>query len=386
MTHPDVAVVGGGIVGLSTAAFLAEAGASVVLYEREAIGAGASGRNSGVVQHPFDPALVPLYHETVREYRRLADELPDAGFRLPEAPAGLLLVSEDPGLVRSLAAQLAAELPDLAGEVLEGPGLVDADPALGLDLAACRLPVGFPVVPAAPTYAFATLAERRGVGVRLGREAIPALERSRVIGIRVGGRLEPAGAVVVAAGPWSPALVDPSGAWRPVVARWGVVVETALAHPPRHVLEEAEMDEVISGAAPITTDASAVAADESSPHSSVVTYGDVSAVGSTFLATEPDPAAWTERLLERAVRFVPGLLTAPIHETRACARPVSVDGRPLIGAVAGVSGLFICSGHGPWGISTGPGSARRLADVVMGRGASNASELDPARFGAPPVA
>ena len=53
----DVIVVGGGIVGCALAAFLAEGGAQVVLYEREAIAAGASGRNSGVVQDTLDPAL-----------------------------------------------------------------------------------------------------------------------------------------------------------------------------------------------------------------------------------------------------------------------------------------------------------------------------------------
>src|SRR4029079_17184669 len=81
---PDVAVIGGGIVGTAAAAFLAEGGARVTLYEREALAAGASGRNSGVVQHPFDPAMVPLYFETVELYRRLADEVPQAGFRLSE--------------------------------------------------------------------------------------------------------------------------------------------------------------------------------------------------------------------------------------------------------------------------------------------------------------
>ena len=88
---PDFAVIGGGIVGCSLAAFLAEAGASVVLYEREAIAAGASGRNSGVVQHPLDAALVDLYEESLEHYRTLG-----RGFALPEDPVGLLLVSEEP--------------------------------------------------------------------------------------------------------------------------------------------------------------------------------------------------------------------------------------------------------------------------------------------------
>ena len=45
----DVAVVGGGYTGLSTALHLAEAGKSVVLQEAEEIGWGASGRNGGIV-------------------------------------------------------------------------------------------------------------------------------------------------------------------------------------------------------------------------------------------------------------------------------------------------------------------------------------------------
>ena len=45
----DLAVVGGGFTGLSTALHAAEAGASVVLLEAETIGFGASGRNNGQV-------------------------------------------------------------------------------------------------------------------------------------------------------------------------------------------------------------------------------------------------------------------------------------------------------------------------------------------------
>ena len=60
----DVVVVGGGIVGVAAAAFLAEAGATVTLVERDGLASGASGANSGIVQHPFDPVLAALYRET----------------------------------------------------------------------------------------------------------------------------------------------------------------------------------------------------------------------------------------------------------------------------------------------------------------------------------
>jgi len=108
-----------------------------------------------------------------------------------------------------------------------------------------------------------------------------------------------------------------------------------------------------------------------------------SAVGSTFLDREPVPKDWVEPILVNASRFVPSVADAPIRGVRSCARPQSVDGRPLVGPVPGRRRLFVCAGHGPWGISTGPASARQVADMVLGRGAAIAPELDPARFGVP---
>jgi glycine/D-amino acid oxidase-like deaminating enzyme len=236
-------------------------------------------------------------------------------------------------------------------------------------------------VPAAPTYAWANRAERLGVAIRLGRSARPAVVAGRVTGVDVDGRHDPADAVVVAAGPWTAELVDPSGRWRPILPLWGVVVETLLASPPGHVIEEAAMD-VALGTGDVAAAAGAAPEDPAStPETSLVTAGGATAVGSTFLDEEPDPPAWTERILARAATFVPAVADAPIRETRACARPLAADGRPLVGRVPWVDGLFVCSGHGPWGITTGPASARQVADLVLGRDAAIPSAFDPARFG-----
>ncbi|HEX8024892.1 MAG TPA: FAD-dependent oxidoreductase, partial [Candidatus Limnocylindrales bacterium] len=205
-----------------------------------------------------------------------------------------------------------------------------------------------------------------------------------------GGRVEPASAVVVAGGPWTPQVVDRTGRWRPIEPRWGVVVETLLANPPRLPMEEAEMDEALGTGEELGTgsagthiaeagelDATEVDPD---PEFSLITAAGASAVGSTFLDRRPDPPAWTERILNRAVTFVPGVLDAPIREVRACARPASIDGHPLAGAIPWARDLYVAAGHGPWGISTGPATARQVADLVLGRDAGIDAAFAPARF------
>ena len=68
----DIAIVGGGIVGVAAAAFLAEAGAEVTLAEQTEIGAGASGRNSGAVRSACrgSPATRVTEPQGVRVRRR----------------------------------------------------------------------------------------------------------------------------------------------------------------------------------------------------------------------------------------------------------------------------------------------------------------------------
>ena len=190
----------------------------------------------------------------------------------------------------------------------------------------------------------------------------------RVSGVRTPtGETEPAGAVVVAAGPWSSALVDPTGAWRPVAPLWGVNVELRLSEPPRHSLEEEGIKDLMTG-------------DTLGPLFSLVTRGGVSALGSTFLPEQPEPAEVAPGLIERGSRFVPQLAGTQAVSLRACARPISADGRPLLGPLPATQGLFVATGHGPWGVSLGPGSARLVADAVLGRDPAIPPALAAARF------
>jgi glycine/D-amino acid oxidase-like deaminating enzyme len=167
--RPDVLVVGGGVMGLATAACCVRAGLGrVTLIERETLASGPSGRAGAVLVPEFhrftDPApFVALGRSSLALYRRLDEEwdgalglealdcllvLPDgvdqvapsaelevldtAGLRalVPElapAPGGLLL--RDQARVHPL--RLAAALAARAGTVLTGIEMVDLDTSDG---------------------------------------------------------------------------------------------------------------------------------------------------------------------------------------------------------------------------------------------------------------
>lgn len=346
----DVAVIGGGIVGVSAAAFLAEGGAEVTLAEQAEIGAGASGRNSGAVQHPFDPVLTALHDETVAIYREL--EAPGtAAFPLDRPPDGLLSVSVDPGPLETFAADVGNALPELDPQLLDPSELAALEPSLAPGLYGCRTETAWAVPPAAATSALA--------------------ERARAAGVRFAGWPESfeldAAVTLVTAGPWTSRVVDPTGGWQPIQAVWGVVAEVELDPAPRHVLEEAGIPEL----------ADALGAGEPVDRLfSLVSCGGRHGLGSSFTYEEPDTRATARGLVERGKRFLRAV--GAIRATRACARPVSADGRPLIGRVR--DDLYVCAGHGPWGISIGPASARLVADLILGREATVPPELNAARF------
>ncbi len=363
----DVVVVGGGIIGCAAAAIMADRGARVAVVEATAIGAGASGRNLGSIQHPFDPVLGPLYHESLTRYRALADASGGA-FTVGAAPAGLLLLNRDTDAAVAQVARLLRRVPELAPELVTPDELTALEPSLAPGPAGIRLATGYPIPPASATGAWADLAERRGAELIVGSAARLEMAGERVDGVILedGSRLS-AGAVLVAAGPWSPALVDPSGAWRPIHPTYGVTLQLRLGSAaPSHIVEEDEVD-VVNRADAATARARATADSLEEPPSlfSIATADGISTLGSTFLPAEPDPAPIEALLLRRATAFLPAIAEAEIIERRMCARPQSVDGRPFVGPVAGIAGLHVCAGHGPWGISTGPATAAIAARAVL---------------------
>jgi glycine/D-amino acid oxidase-like deaminating enzyme len=351
--RPDLLIIGGGIIGCSAAAFAAERGASVIVLEAEEIGAGASGRNSGAVQHPFDRVLAELHQATRRIYDELSAADP-AAFDFPRAPVGLFLLTDDLDAARARVAELEAEHPELQPTVLDEDELRRLEPMVAGGWSAIRLDTGFPIPPEAATRTFAARARRAGAELRLDSR-VAALGNGASVTLDDGSSLE-AGAVLVAAGPWSSELLAASRGPAAIRPTYGVTLQIDLVDGPRGVLEEGAVHTVhrqVQG-----EDAGVVTF-------SLVNVRGTSTIGSTFLSAKPDPAAMAPRLLENAARFVPAVAGSRIVQSRVCARPQSPDGRPFIGPLPGRRDTYVAAGHGPWGMSTGPASAALVVDAIL---------------------
>ncbi len=81
-THADVAIIGGGIVGVSTAWFLAKQGLDVVLCEKGHIAGEQSGRNWGWVRQQMrDARELPMMIVSIKIWKTLSEEIgEDVGF------------------------------------------------------------------------------------------------------------------------------------------------------------------------------------------------------------------------------------------------------------------------------------------------------------------
>jgi D-amino-acid dehydrogenase len=92
-------------------------------------------------------------------------------------------------------------------------------------------------------------------------------------------------------------------------------------------------------------------------------------------------AEGVRHVLAEALRVAPGLANAELREIRVGLRPLTPDTLPVLGAVPGVAGAFLVTGHGPTGLTLGSYSGKLVAAQMLGRPAE--TDLTPfsvARF------
>lgn len=388
----DVVVVGGGTLGCAVARELAVAGASVVLVERGPIAAGASGRNHGLLFRPEDPAVDPLYRASVEAYQDLAAST-ELDLMADPDPVGLLVVVTEeaqwPAAERE--ASVAAERGSRT-EHLGAAELRAAEPALaeGL-LGGVLIHDGIRVDPAALTLALAYDARRAGAELWTHTEVKQVLVSGGTVrGVATDQGIIASPLVVDAAGPWAAKVARSASTDLPIGGIRGWILLTDSSRPGllRHVVERAGWHLAAGDPGPLRPSVSALGEGlvarrdvgtlvQQSRGGHILLGG--SRAGS--LTDEPEGPEVSQQIARGAAALVPALAGLTVLAAWSGVRPTSPDGRPLIGWVPGVRGLFVVGGHGGQGVSLGAGSGRLAAQLIMGREPFiDAQVFDPARF------
>lgn len=88
-----------------------------------------------------------------------------------------------------------------------------------------------------------------------------------------------------------------------------------------------------------------------------------------------------DQALHHAKQLFPGIKSTP-QTVWTGQRPSTPDSLPVVGRVAGRNGLWLCFGHGPYGMTSAPPSGRLIAELLTHQKAFIAeSSLSPSRFG-----
>ncbi|MEO9825167.1 MAG: FAD-dependent oxidoreductase [Paracoccaceae bacterium] len=412
-TKRTVAIIGAGIVGVSTAIWCLRDGHNVILIDKKGPAEGASFGNGGVLascavvpvtvpgllkkapRMLFDTnqplflkwSYLPKLAPWLRRYMKHAS----AEAVQARAKAMTAIIGDSVADHQALASGTGAEkwiVPsdylyayknrgqfeaDAFGwdvraqngfewETLEGPALSAFDP--------CFAPsIGFGVKmenhgritdPGAYVKTLAAHAQAQGAKLIIGDATDILREHGAVTGVRVGGENVACDAAVLATGAWSGPLADRLGVQAPLESERGYHLE--LYEPsvmPRTPVMIAEGKFVVT---PM---------DGRLRVAGVVEFGGLDAPRSHL----------PFQLLERGVRAaIPGLKW---KETRKWMghRPSIVDSLPLIGETTRVKGAYLGFGHDHVGLTGGPKTGRLLSQVISGRNPNiDLTPYSPARF------
>src|SRR5262245_15153900 len=376
---PDFVVVGGGIMGTACAYELARVGALVTLLEKDELAAGASGRNLGYLDTSKDPVLAPLARRSLERYAEISSD-PPTPFFLDREPLGTVAVTIDQDEVAGLREWVsAAEAVGVEVDRVDDR-VRELEPELSPDvLEAYLMHEGHRVDPLALTVCFGALARDAGATILHHTPARRFIERGdRVAGVVTDDAVLEADAVVLAAGPWSPAIARPIGVSLPIASARGWLVHALPERPLfRHWIQSGarrlHAGELHRAAEPgplsltLREFGEAAEAREVSPMIQPAPDGSVLTGTSRepSFAADPFELEVPRLVAAEASRLVPALAEAPVLATWSGVRPVSPDERPMLGRVR--DGLFVATGHGSEGVILGAASAEQLAALVLGK-------------------
>ena len=412
-----VIVVGGGIIGLASAWWLARRGVACRILDHDPLDDGASVGNAGLIVygHPpltrpgvsiqglkwmFDPDS-PLYirprldgdlarwlwtfhrhckrphfercmsilahmgWETARGFDLMLEE---ASIQCDWRPSGWL----DVCLARESLEEATREIDHLSSHgytasTIDGDALRAEDPAFSDEVfGAVRYDQSATMDPMAFMGGLRRDLRARGVefiqGVDAGVERI-LVEDGRTTGVRLAdGRDLATGRVILAAGTWTGPLAATVGLEVPMEPARGYHRELeAVPHTPK---TGGVFRETFIAFTPM--------------------FDRLRLAGTLEIAGHGRP--WTisrlQNLVPAASRYLRELGEASLGSEWAGYRPCTPDGMPMIGEVPWAKGLVVATGHAMMGMTLGPITGRLVSEMICdGKPSIETPMLDPVRFG-----
>src|SRR5881296_4602431 len=347
MTTVDVAVIGGGAIGAACARAAALRGLAVAIFEPGPDPAAASPASAGMLApqiEPPDDALVALSVRARDLYEPLAPALGETtGIDIGFWRAGIAAVAFDDAAADRLKEDVARQRQaGLRCDWLEADEVRERWPGAAPD---CRGALFAPEDGALDPQGLsrACLADARRLGAALHPEHVTLVEtgngRARGVVTRAGKTA--AEHVVLAAGVWTP----------------------QIAGMPRPLPVEPVRGQMAATGWPAGTPAAILYHDRGY----VLARGGDALLGTTMEHAGFDCRVTNEGLAQifrGAVRLLPALLNHAVQRMWAGLRPMTGDGRPIVGPDPDVERLWYAAGHGRNGILLAALTGEIIADLV----------------------
>ncbi len=379
----DVVILGGGIVGCTTAYYLAREGVRATIIERDTVAGHSSGFALGGL-NPLGGVGIPdplgrLSLESFRLHAELATALPDetgvdTEYDLETGITFAFSEAEAMAMQERLPWQQAQE--GFRVEWKGGEDILTLEPRLAPGVVGGVVTQHLGMLdPYRHTLALLQAAERAGTVMRHGTVLGLGFNEDRLRSVQLSSGDITCERVVVAMGAWTVHASDWLGIDLPVRPLKGQILRLQVDGPPMSHLSW----------------------------------------GGSYAVTKPDDLVWVgtteedagydeapsvqgmQSIMESAMRALPYLADGRVVQHTACLRPVTADGLPILGQVPGRPDVVVATGGGRKGIHLSAVMGRIAADLVLhgqtqydisalkpGRAISDseawASESDPFRF------
>jgi len=370
----DVIVVGAGIAGAAMAENLTDRGVRrvAVLEKESSYCTGASARSAGGVRQQFaEEAKIRAAMYSMACYERFAEIYgEDPGLKkhgylvLATTRAGAAVLRRNMALQNRLGLTSRFLSPDEVGEVVAPLNTSD------LQGATFSLEDGY-LDPHALVQGYMKTFRSRGGVFEPDRRVVGFLiERGRVSGVTTTGGNYRAGAVVVAAGPFSGVLLERAGVRLPL-------------EPCRRQIF---CSGVVSGVEPhwplvLDLDSSFYFRPETG--GVIMSLAEVEPMSPPAEGNEiPLCRDHLDELARRATWRCPLLAAAEIRSGWAGLRTITPDERPLLGAVPGLEGLFVAAGFSGHGVTLAHFGGEVVSAAVVHEDprCGDPAAFDPGRF------